>query len=34
MGYPTTGHVRLTLHSGTTKADIDNLKKALTKAVS
>ena len=34
MGYPTNGHLRLTLHSGTTKADIDNLKKALTKALS
>lgn len=33
MGYPTTGHVRLTLHSGTTKKDVDNLKQALTKAL-
>jgi cysteine desulfurase len=34
MGYPTTGHVRLTLHSGTTHGEIDALKKAISQAIS
>jgi len=33
MGYPTTGHVRLTLHSGTTHGEIDALKKAISQAI-
>jgi cysteine desulfurase len=34
MGYPTTGHVRITLHSGTTHGEIDALKKAISQAIS
>jgi cysteine desulfurase len=34
MGYPTTGHVRITLHSGTTHSEIDALKKAISRAIS
>ena len=34
MGYPTTGHVRLTLHTGTTHGEIDALKKAISQAIS
>jgi len=34
MGYPTTGHVRLTLHQGVTKSEIDSLKKAISQAIS
>lgn len=34
MGYPTTGHVRLTLHHGVTKNEIDLLKKAISRAIS
>ena len=34
MGYPTTGHVRLTLHHGVTKSEIDLLKKAISQAIS
>ena len=34
MGYPTTGHLRLTLHSGTTRGEIDSLKKAISRAIS
>lgn len=34
MGYPTTGHLRLTLHSGTTRDEIDSLKKAISQAIS
>ncbi|MSY92868.1 MAG: aminotransferase class V-fold PLP-dependent enzyme, partial [Actinobacteria bacterium] len=34
MGYPTTGHLRLTLHSGTTRDEIDSLKKAISRAIS
>jgi cysteine desulfurase len=34
MGYPTTGHVRLTLHHGVTKSEIDSLKKAISQAIS
>lgn len=34
MGYPTTGHVRLTLHHGVTKCEIDLLKKAISRAIS
>ena len=33
MGYPTTGHVRITLHSGTTHSEIDALKKAISQAI-
>jgi cysteine desulfurase len=33
MGYPTTGHVRITLHSGTTHGEIDALKKAISQAI-
>ncbi len=33
MGYPTTGHVRITLHSGTTHSKIDALKKAISQAI-
>jgi cysteine desulfurase len=29
MGYPTTGHLRLTLHPGTTSEEIDSLRQAL-----
>jgi cysteine desulfurase len=31
MGYPTTGHIRFTLHSDTQREDIDNLKASLAK---
>ena len=34
MGYPTTGHMRLTLHHGVTKSEIDSLKKAISQAIS
>jgi cysteine desulfurase len=34
MGYPTNGHLRLTLHSGTTRDDIDSLKRAISQAIS
>lgn len=34
MGYPTTGHLRLTLHSGITCGEIDSLKKAISRAIS
>jgi cysteine desulfurase len=34
MGYPTTGHLRLTLHSGTTRSEIDSLKEAFSRAIS
>ena len=34
MGYPTTGHLRLTLHSGTTRSEIDSLKEAISRAIS
>lgn len=33
MGLPTTGHIRITLHSGMTADDVDQLAKALTTAV-
>lgn len=33
MGYPTTGHLRITLHQGTTTDEIDSLKAAITKLI-
>jgi cysteine desulfurase len=34
MGYPTNGHVRLTLHHGVTRIEIDLLQKAISQAIS
>jgi cysteine desulfurase len=33
MGYPTSGHLRITLHQGTTRDEIDSLKAAITQLI-